>query len=194
MKNTNVIIDLPGEIWKPVKGFEGFYEVSNKGRVKSLDRYVKSPVSKSGFILIKGKLRKPRYSSEYNYLYISLSREGKTIDRGIHRLVAEAFITNPDPINKIEVNHIDEDKDNNTVENLEWVTPKENANHGTRNERVALANGKAVEQYTLDNKLVKRYANQTIASKETGICRKGISNALLGKVKTAGGFKWKSVA
>lgn len=80
------------------------------------------------------------------YLYVNLYTGRKRATKRVHRLVAEAFVSNPE--NKPQVNHIDEDKENNTAENLEWVTCKENCNHGTRNKRMAEAQGKPVVQYT----------------------------------------------
>lgn len=99
------------EIWKPVRGYKGYYEVSNLGNVKSL---------KSGVVM------KPQTNNS-GYLCLNLSLKGKQRSRLIHRLVASAFIKNPEK--KKEVNHIDMDKTNNTVNNLEWVTREENLNH-----------------------------------------------------------------
>lgn len=106
------------EIWKDIKEYEGIYQVSNLGRVKSLKH------SK------EGKLLKGRVTGK-GYLSVALFRNSVRKSNSIHRLVAEAFIPNPE--NKPEVNHIDENKLNNDVSNLEWVTSKENSNHGTRN-------------------------------------------------------------
>ena len=110
---------MPKEIWRDIKDFDG-YQISNLGRVKSFKQ------KKDGRILplIKQK----------NYLYVSLSKHSKEIRRLVHRLVAEAFIPNPD--NLPEVNHKDEDTMNNEVENLEWCTAKYNMNYGTRNIRI----------------------------------------------------------
>ena len=108
------------EIWKDVKGYEGMYCVSNFGRVKSFKRK-------------KAMILKPFYNMD-GYLNVELrdSKSRKTIS--VHRLVAIAFV--PNPLNKPQVNHIDEVKTNNNISNLEWVTQKENMNHGTRIERV----------------------------------------------------------
>ena len=114
------------EIWKDVKGYEGVYRVSSFGRVRSLDR-----VSSIGRKL-KGKVLKQKVTKGYNM--VSLSKDGNPKGKTVSRLVAKTFIPNPE--NKPEVNHIDENKQNNHVDNLEWVTAKENANHGTRKERI----------------------------------------------------------
>lgn len=111
------------EIWKPVKGFEGLYEISSLGRVKSL-WYGKEKILKPG------KNRK-------GYLFVSLCRNGKQKNFRIHRLVAEAFLSNP--MGLPEVNHKDENKANNCVNNLEFCDAKYNSNYGHRNERVASA-------------------------------------------------------
>lgn len=113
------IEDLPGEKWKAISGFEGYYEVSNLGRVKGVSRKVK------GNKFIPSKLLQPVGS---RYKSVSLWRNNKGYNRLVHRLVAEAFIPNPD--NLPEVNHKDLDITNNCVSNLEWVTASANHNHG----------------------------------------------------------------
>lgn len=118
------------EIWKPVKDFEGYYEVSNLGRVRSVDRVV---IAKNGTTQFKkGTLMKPRPDRQ-GYIIVALSINRHYITKCVHRLVAEAFIPNPD--NLPQVNHIDEVKNNNVVSNLEWCTAKYNANYGDRNKK-----------------------------------------------------------
>ena len=109
------------EIWKDVAGCDGLYQVSTYGRVKSL-KYGKERI-----------LKQNKNSS--GYLTVSLYIEGKTFSKAVHRLVAIAFI--PNQKNKGDVNHIDEDKTNNHLENLNWMTAKENSNYGTARERHA---------------------------------------------------------
>ena len=106
------ISDLPREIWKDVVGYEGKYKVSNKGRVKTFQRKVTK-------ILIP--------QNHFQYFAVGLNKFGKQKRIGVHVLVAKAFIPNPE--NKPEVNHIDGNKRNNCVENLEWVTGSENTKH-----------------------------------------------------------------
>lgn len=119
------------EIWKDIKGYEGIYQVSNLGRVKALEETWYS--GRNGYI----KKTKPEHIMKYRlakntgYCLLKLTKEGKEKHVLVHRLVAETFILNP---NKLpEVNHIDGNKENNCVENLEWVTAKENISHATRN-------------------------------------------------------------
>lgn len=107
------------EIWKSVKGYKNLYEISNYGRLFSY---------KSNKIL--------KYSVKTNgYLKYRLSKNGKQFEMSVHRLVAQAFISNPS--NLPQVNHIDEDKTNNCADNLEWCTAKENSNYGTRIKRIS---------------------------------------------------------
>lgn len=118
------------EIWKDIKGYEGIYQVSNLGRVKSLPRFHKT---KNGYYS-KVKILTP-IKNDRGYLLVGLSKEWKKQKIFVHRLVAEAFIPNPN--NLPQVNHINEfEKDNNCVENLEWCSCKYNCNYGTRNSRI----------------------------------------------------------
>lgn len=113
-------LELQSEIWKPVVGFGGYYEVSNLGRVRSVGRADSS-----------GKFRRAKLLTHKNsaerYISISLYVDGVTVNKMIHRMVAEAFIPNPD--NLPQVNHKDGDAHNNRADNLEWVTPAENIKH-----------------------------------------------------------------
>lgn len=113
------------EIWKPVVGFEGYYEVSNLGNVRSVDRIIYG--GKWGQEKRKSVLLKANLNRKLVYKYVILVKCGVRKTMKIHRLVAMAFIPNPE--NKRDVNHKDLDKTNNTVENLEWVTPTENRRH-----------------------------------------------------------------
>lgn len=118
------------EIWKPIVGYEELYEVSNLGNVRSFNRIINRPVGaylKKGRVLRAGKSRN-------GYLTVRLVGNEGTSTLNVHRLVAQAFLDNPNGYN--EVNHLDEDKTNNKADNLEWCTHKYNVNYGTRNRRI----------------------------------------------------------
>ena len=119
------------EIWKPVKGFEGYYEVSNLGRVRSIDRVVVDNV-RNCERLLKGKILIQRDNGN-GYKSVMLCKEHKLYNKYVHRIVAEVFIPNLD--NLPQVNHKDEDKSNNRTDNLEWCTSFYNNEYGTRKKR-----------------------------------------------------------
>lgn len=167
------------EWWKMVPGYEGLYEVSNWGRVKGL-KY--------------GRILKPCKDQD-GYLSVQLCKEGKIKRLRVHRLVAMAFIPNPD--NLPCVNHINEIKTDNRVENLEWVTNKENSNHGTRNKRISssMTNGKLskpVLQYTTDGEFVREWPSTAECGRH-GFDFTAVSACCRGKYgfKTHKGYIWK---
>lgn len=178
------------EIWKPVSGFEGLYEVSNIGRVRSLTRYK--------------KVIKPHIINTGYYQY-QLWHKGKYRVAFAHRLVAQAFVPNPD--NKPYVNHKDENKLNNSFDNLEWVTHVENCRYGTAIERrtkhldyskrrVNNANqikacSKPIAQYTKDGTFVKNWNSIAECARETGISPSGISRVVSGLRNSIYGYVFK---
>lgn len=172
------------EIWKPVpvKEYSKDYKVSNFGRVLSLNyrhtgrSKVMSPVDDKG-----------------GYLKVCLSKNKKTKNFSVHRLVAEAFL--PNLLDLPQVNHIDENKENNRVENLEWVDHKENCNHGTRNKRVAEKNtngkcSKPVLQLTLTGEIIREWPSTAEAGRN-GFSQGNIVKCCIGERKTHQGFRWK---
>lgn len=162
------------EVWKDIKGFEGSYQVSNLGRVKSLYRI--------GERVLSGR------KTKYGYLDVMLYKDGKGKNYKVHRLVAEAFISNPDHLP--QVNHINEDKQSNVVTNLEWCDNRYNNNYGTKNERTRNALSKPVYQYTKDGALVRSYPSTIEVQRQTGYNQGNINRCCLGKAKSAYGYLW----
>ena len=155
--------------WKTIKGFEG-YMISTDGQVKNI---------KTGKIL-KG------FKNKKGYLQVPFYKNGKRIQPYIHKLVAEAFIDNPE--NKTQVNHIDGNKTNNNVNNLEWCNNRENQIHAIKNH--LRKNIKAVYQYNKDNTFIKKWESSAEVMRVLGIDRGHINACCNGKRKTAGGYIW----
>ena len=180
------------EIWKDIKGYEGLYQVSSEGRVKILDRVTTGKGGRKYHR--KERILKYRMTHD-GYLQVGMSNKDGRKYLSVHRLVAKAFIKNPE--NKPQVNHKDEVKTNNCVDNLEWMTAKENCNYGTRNERAGKASGKArskpVIQYTKDGELVKVWSSTYEVERQRGFSHNSISLVARGIRKTCGGFVWKYV-
>lgn len=173
------------EFWKDKKDYEGLYQISNWGRVKSLDRWVKSCYGTKQ--LKKGQVLQI-YNDLNGYSCVRLSKDGKHTNFLVHRLVAEAFIDNPD--NLPCVNHKDEDKQNNHYLNLEWCTHKYNVNYGNRNKKVAEKLSKPVLQYTLDGQFVKEWKSIKECGRN-GFVSANIYKCCNGKRKKHKGFIWR---
>ena len=181
------------EIWKDVKEFEGIYQVSNKGRVRTLDRTcnVVSSTGRPYKIRVSGKIIAiNKYPN--GYAYVNIHIDGKRGTRLVHRLVAESFIPNPDKLP--QVNHKDENITNNCAENLEWCTAKYNANYGTRNARCFhYDQQKPINQLSLNGEFIKRWNGIGEASKALGINDSQIIRVCkhIKRNITAGGYKWE---
>lgn len=182
------------EIWKDIKGYEGLYQISNLGRVKSLTH-----ISTNNHIM-KGKILKYR-KTKNGRIQIGLYKNGKQSQKYLSRLVAETFISNPN--NLPEVNHKDENIENNCIDNLEWCDSKYNSNYGTRTKRIVQSNlqngtyeknrktqSKCVAKYDINNNLICVYKNILEASKLNNL-----NNNLIGKhIKTGNlyhNFYWR---
>jgi len=177
------------EVWKDVVGYEGYYKVSNLGNVKSLDRIVDNEGKYFRHLKGKPKAQKQQHNG---YMTVNLYKNGinkqyKTFR--VHRLVAEAFLPNPN--NLPFVNHKDENKQNNNVNNLEWCTQQYNNEYGTARERQAKSNSKTVYQYTLEKELVKVW-DSTKATEKEGFIQGIVSKCCLKipKYKTHKGYIW----
>lgn len=175
------------EIWKDIKDYEGLYQVSNFGRVRSVDHYVNYKNIKKRLII--GKILKLNKDNR-GYYVVTLSKNNIRKNYSVHRLVAEAFILNPD--NLPTVDHIDRNRLNNNVENLRWADYKLQQDNCDR-ETQAKALSKPVMQYTLDMIFIKEYPSAAEASRQTGINHTNIIGCCNGKYgyKSAGGYIWK---
>lgn len=169
------------EEWRSIVGYEGLYEVSNQGRVKSLTRMWRN-----------GKRREEKMLKEFIYLgyvHVTLCKDGKQKQYRVHRLVAMAFIPNPE--NKDFVDHIDTDRKNNNVENLRWVTRQENQENPISLKKQKEAISRKVAQYDLNGNLINVFPSITEASKNTG-CRIGaIQQVCCGHTYTLKGYIWR---
>lgn len=182
------------EIWKDITGYEGIYQISNYGRVKSLDRYIQYVNGNN--IFTKGKILNG-FTKPTGYKSVDLYYNNHRKKFHIHRLVAGAFIENPN--NLPEVNHKDEDKSNNCVENLEWCTCAYNINYGTHNQKVANSNKnhpnkiKAICQFDLKGNFIKEWSSITLAAEEYKIPKTSITRCCKHKfgVKQCGGYRWE---
>ena len=159
------------ETWKDVAGYEGQYQVSDLGHVRSL-------------CYKKARILKPRLNHS-GHLTVRLWQSGKGRNVYIHRLVAEAFI--PNPSNFPVINHKDENPANNAVNNLEWCTVKYNNNYGTCKAK----RSKAVLQYDKSGNLVSEWPSVLEVQRQTGFVQSSISRCCLGKHKSAYGYIWK---
>lgn len=171
------MIENKNEIWKDISGFEGRYMVSNTGKVKSMNyRHTGVP----------GIMTPRKNNSGYQLVHMYNS-DKKLRDHLVHRLVWEAF-NGPIP-EGIQINHKDENKTNNSLENLELMTSKQNNNYGTRNIRVALSKGKPIAKIEIaTGEILKEYPSLSCAMREYG---GGVAKAVVGRHKQAYGFNWK---
>ena len=181
------------ETWRDAIGYEGLYQVSNLGRVKSLSRYIDRcdyPFYSKERILRHGVMPKHRYS------IVILYKNKKRETVYIHRLVGEAFIPNPE--NKPQIDHIDTIRTNNRVENLRWVTRSENLSNPITNDRMSKVGkkkgqqdvrSKRIGQYTLDGDLIKIWIGINEIRRRTGFTN--VSSCCNGRYKQSNGFIWK---
>ncbi len=181
------------EVWKDIPGYEGFYQASSFGRIRSVDRTIQCADSIRTY---KGRILKPD-KKKNGYLEVALNKQGNRKQHLVHRLVAITFIDNPKGL--LVVNHKDEDKENNSIGNLEWCSQSYNNNYGEghQNRRINSPIGvikklaKPVVQYSLDGDFIAEYYSAMEAGRQTGVSQGGISECCNGKQKTAYGYIWR---
>jgi len=166
------------EIWKDIPGYEGLYQISNEGRGKSFGgkRYNVERIIKGGI--------------SRGYLYLGLWKDGCYHLKSVHRLVAEAFIPNPD--NKPQVDHINGNRLDNRADNLRWCTAKENSNNPITKQRMSDSAKNKVYQYTLEGELIKVWSSTKECGKN-GFIQALVSACCVGKRKTHKGYRWSYV-
>ena len=172
------------ERWRPIKGFEGRYEVSSLGRVKSLSRAKHIP---NGEVRLSTEKILKLGKNPCGYCLAFLYKNNKRKAAQVHRLVANAFIDNPNGLR--QVNHIDGDKTNNAVSNLEWCSCKDNIRHANR--VLQRGRGERISQHRRDGSLLRYWSSAGEASEELKISRFHIRLCVNGVRKSAGGFVWK---
>lgn len=161
------------EIWKPVQGYEDSYLVSNLGNIRGLKR---------------NKILKVRKSTR-GYGQVNLSKRSVMKTHRVHQLVATHFL--PNPLNLPEINHLNEDKLDNRVENLEWCTRSHNVNYGNRTEKQKAKVSVPVVQFSLSGDQIAVYPSMIQAARELKLSHSSISECCSGKRKTLGGYMWK---
>lgn len=166
------------ELWKPIVNYEGLYEVSDMGNIKSL---------------ITNRILRPQ-ERKHGYLSVWLYANKKRKQFSVHRLVAEAFCERSD--GQDEVNHLNEDKQDNRAKNLAWCTKRENCSYGSRPMTISrkLTNGKKskpIRQRTLSGVLIKEYPSIHEATRQTGFAEGNIYHAISGRYTHAYGYRWE---
>ena len=154
-------------VWKPVKGLETSYEVSNNGDVRNIRARHR-------------RVLKKKHNSFAGYDFYCLSHKGEQITKTAHRLVAEAFI--PNPLNLPCVNHIDENKQNNSISNLEWCSSQYN------NEWSKYKRYKRIAVFSIDGEHLATFESERAAAELLGVTKPAICNALDGRIRTCAGF------
>lgn len=179
------------ELWKDIKGYEGVYQVSTLGNIRRVNRWAGNQCKS---VYVSDIKNASTYIDSFGYVKVCLSYKGVSKHYRVHRLVANAFIPNPD--NLPQINHKDENKLNNCVNNLEWCTAKYNSNYGTRTLRISNRNLEfgakhSVQQYSKDGMFIREWKSITEASNKLGLHVSKISACCHGSRKSTGGFMWR---
>lgn len=170
----------PGfEQWRDVAGYEGLYQVSSHGRLRSLKYHMRP----GRVVVLK------QFADKGGYLRAKFCKDGNETTVKVHRVVAEAFLPNPD--RKREVNHKDGNTMNNVPSNLEWATPSENMKHASASKLVKPPVVKAVLQLTTSGELVRKWESARRAAISLGFDPSAITKCCKGKLQTTGGFAWR---
>lgn len=169
------------EIWKTIEGYNGRYQVSNLGRVRSVDAIINN-CTRKGVLLKQG-------TSKKGYKKVRLSQKNKTKTELVHRLVACSFVSGYKP--GYQVNHKNEIKNDNRAENLEWCSCKYNCNYGTRRDRISIKQKICVIQKNKNGDVLKVFLGLNEAARISNINAAHICDVCKGKRKTAGGFTWE---
>lgn len=176
------------EIWKDISGYDGEYQVSNLGRIKSVARLTTRPCQYGiREYRIPEKIMRTRFGTS-GYLCVNLHHEGKQVTEMIHRLVALHFCNGYR--DGLVVNHIDEDKTNNRADNLEWVTQTANVNHGTAIQRKK-KHPKAVVQISLSGEFIREWPSINAAAESVKANPSQLGHCCKGERPTAKGYRWK---
>lgn len=182
---------MENEIWKDIEGYEGLYQVSNKGRVRSLDHttFHKNRHGTFNLSQYSGGIKAQRLF-KCGYMYVILNKEGTPRTFRVHRLVAQAFILNPE--NLPHINHKNEDRTDNRAENLEWCDSKYNNNYGNRSRKLAVTKckGKKVAHIDEQGKILAIYSSPRAAQDALGIDRNRISFVACGFGKHVKGMRF----
>lgn len=183
------------EIWKDIPGYEGLYQISNLGQIRSLDHIRKNGINENNKFLQKGKMLHQTKQKDSGYMFVVLSKNGNRKGFRVHRLVAMTFIPNPN--NYKCVNHKDENRTNNNVNNLEWCTYRYNNTYGTKISRykeiMRTKYSRPVNQYDLEGNFIKRWnsiieAEEYLGKKRASV---GICSCCKGRLKKSYGYRWE---